>query len=315
MKVTEKLIRRIIGLLEGASIPSSEMKGEWVDTLVQEGVLLRVYSGSRKSYRLKDRAIFLDYMERHNALLRDPYRALELLGSESARSDIAADSGDSKSIKARACPGFAVNSFHPVSGRLDDKEIVINPMDGTFLFICDWKNFSIPEETVVVGVENMENFRKVALQRDLFRACLRVYEETHPGERFSGVGDDCPPLLFVARYPQSNDLVEWLKTINNPYFHFGDFDLEGIRIFQTEFESRLRDGRRILGYLIPPDIEARLANGTRQRYLKQYAYTLNVVSDDPSLGHLISLIRRYRRCYDQEGYIAKPIESGIISSS
>ena len=58
-------------------------------------------------------------------------------------------------------------------------------------------------------------------------------------------------VLFVSRYPQSADLREWLIKIPNRYIHFGDFDLAGICIYQSEFYKFLGDRA---GFLIPEDI-------------------------------------------------------------
>lgn len=109
-------------------------------------------------------------------------------------------------------------------------------------------------------------------------------------------------LLFVSRYPQSTDLRSWLCSIPNHYIHFGDFDLAGINIFLTEFHAHL--GERS-SFLIPKDIEQRLANnGTGQRYNAQYQKFKNLATHIPALQNLIDAINKYRRGYDQEGYIS-----------
>ena len=107
-------------------------------------------------------------------------------------------------------------------------------------------------------------------------------------------------FLFVSRYPQSIDLRSWLQSIPNRYIHFGDFDLAGIHIFLKEF-------RRYLGersaFFIPSDIEQRLRNGSQERYDDQVSRFVNLKSDDKDIQSIIDLINKYRRCYDQEGYI------------
>ena len=107
-------------------------------------------------------------------------------------------------------------------------------------------------------------------------------------------------LLFVSRYPQSSDLRLWLQSIPNRYIHFGDFDLAGIHIFLTEFYPYL--GERS-SYLIPSDIERRLAEGSQKRYDDQYAKFHKLKSEIPSIQMLIDLINKYHKGYDQEGYI------------
>jgi len=162
---------------------------------------------------------------------------------------------------------------------------VVNPPDGSFVFIDDWKHFSVPEDIVVVGIENMENFRMIRQQRKMFESLLGGKS-----------------LLFVSRYPQSTDLRNWLKSISNKYVHFGDFDLAGIHIFLTEFQKYLGDRA---SFLIPSDIEQRLTQGSSIRYNAQYGKFHTLHSLDKNIQSLLELINKYRRCYDQEGYIKK----------
>ena len=74
----------------------------------------------------------------------------------------------------------------------------------------------------------------------------------------------------------------------------------GIHIFLTEFHRYL--GERS-SFLIPADIEQRLARGSAARYNAQYRKFHTVQCGIPSLQHLLNLINKYHRCYDQEGYI------------
>ena len=136
---------------------------------------------------------------------------------------------------------------------------------------------------IIVGIENMENFRMIRQQRELF-------EKTIGSDR----------LLFVSRYPLSTDLRSWLQMIPNSYIHFGDFDLAGINIFLTEFHVHL--GNRST-FLIPSDIEERLTNGSTERYNDQYPKFKRLSTDIPEIQHLIDTINRCHKCYDQEGYI------------
>ena len=151
------------------------------------------------------------------------------------------------------------------------------------MFIADWQSFTIPKDVIVVGIENMENFRMIRWQRALFGRTI-------------GTGH----LLFVSRYPQSTDLRSWLQSIPNRYVHFGDFDLAGIHIFLTEFHANL--GERS-SFFIPADIEQRLTNGSMERYNAQYHKFRNLTTSLPNLQHLIDTINKHHRCYDQEGYI------------
>ena len=49
MKVTVALIEKLIRLRDGDSLPSSQLKGEWVEELVRDGVLISTSHKSRRS--------------------------------------------------------------------------------------------------------------------------------------------------------------------------------------------------------------------------------------------------------------------------
>lgn len=88
--------------------------------------------------------------------------------TEATRSEQAADTGNSKLVTSRSCPGFPVNSYEPITCSLNGKQLVVNPQEGTFLFITDWQSFTIPTDVTIVNIENMENFRFIRQQKALF---------------------------------------------------------------------------------------------------------------------------------------------------
>lgn len=157
-----------------------------------------------------------------------------------------------------------------------------------FVFIADYENFVVPQNVPIVGVENMENFRYVARQKNLFK---KIFQKS----LFDGM-----LILFVSRYPQSGNLVRWLQNSNNYYFHFGNIDLAGINIYLTEFYSKLGNRTR---FLVPPDVITRDENGSRERYDNQILKFENMKVADPRVQPLVNLIKKYHKCYDQEGYI------------
>jgi len=268
----------IQALIAGEQVAGSRISRKMLEELMDEGLLSVVTRGSRKSYRARD----IEALKRFLIDKDESYRMLDINASDS-RASMAAETGNSKLVKVRSCPGFPVNTFEPITCKLNAIDIVINPVEGIFLFITDWKVFSIPEDVVVVGVENMENFRMIRQQRALFESEIGKHR-----------------FLFVSRYPQSTDLRSWLQSIPNRYVHFGDFDLAGIHIFLTEFHQYLGDRS---SFFIPSDIEKRLAKGSNARYNEQYEKYHKLHCDINKIQNLIDLINKYHRGYDQEGYI------------
>ena len=284
MILTAALIEKLICLSNGEILPSGKLKGECFEQMRSDGILLPVTHGSRKSFRVADVSSFRDYLE-SKFDIRDLESTLDLLLQESSgRAEQVSVTGNSKFQKQRSFYGFLVNSCEPIIATLNGGNITIFPPDGSFFFVADYEQFSIPDDIVVVGIENCENFRHIKQQLYLFD------QQLNRGNR----------LLFVSRYPQNGDLVRWLSIIPNPYIHFGDLDLAGVAIFQNEFQQYL--GNRAT-FLIPNDYELRISNGSTIRYNDQFAKYGKITSDNPQLSELIAAIHRYHRGYDQEGFI------------
>lgn len=252
-------------LSKGESVGASRFPEKLLEHLRDEHLIIATSHGSRVSYKAVN----------PGAIIVPPDIA------EMTRAEQVEAFGDSKIYRTRSCPGFPVNSYEPIRAVLGGVALIVDPCPGTFLFISDWQNFEIPENVIVVGVENMENFRMARRQKYLFEYL-------------------CAPVLFVSRYPQSGDLVSWLESIPNRYIHFGDLDLAGINIFLTEFKCHL--GSRA-SFFIPKDVDKRLAMGSRDRYDAQLDRFGSLSTPDHHLEFLISLIHKHHRGYDQEGFI------------
>ena len=286
MKISKTLISTLQQLMDGGPVAASTLRKDIAETLLAEGLLTVQTHGSRRAFRAIDAIALKNFLQTHYEELRtlgDNY-----LDSYTTRFEQAAETGNSKLVMVRSCPGFPVNSYEPITCSLSGNEIVVNPPEGGFVFIDNWQQFTIPNDVVVVGIENMENFRMIRHQRKLFESVL---SDT--------------PLLFVSRYPQSKDLRKWLQGITNRYVHFGDFDLAGINIFLTEFQQFL--GARS-SFFIPSDIEKRLQIGSQDRYNNQLSRFRDLKCDENRIQAIIDLINKYHKCYDQEGYIMKQIE-------
>lgn len=282
MSLSKNQIQQLQRLLRGETIAWSSLNTDMRNTLIGEDLIIIKTNRSRKSIYVPNAEALKMFLEHHFEELRGMDWRSEDFSTAISRSELAANSGNSKTKEIRSCPGFMVNSYEPIYAKLNGKGIVIAPKEGTMLFVADWEHFEIPQEVLIVGIENMENFRCIRKQRYLF-----------PAER---------PILFVSRYPQSIDLRQWLIQIPNMYLHFGDFDLAGIHIYESEFYRYL--GARA-SFFIPDDIEFRIANGSLERYNAQYVKFKNYKPHDNKLFPLFEIINRYHRCYDQEGYIER----------
>ena len=297
--------RQILAMLNGEEVASSKLSPRMADMLRQEGLLLMKSNGSRCKYRMADARreacrVFLAQQFGLKCSLEDWIEAFGKskfregqenvthqndsslnLASQESRAELVSKVGDSKYKKVKTFRGFLVDCYTPIEATLDHRPFLLNPQEGSSVFINSPETFEIPEDMIVVGMENAENFMQIRKQKYLF------------GEK---------RYLFVSRYPQENlsDLRAWLKRIPNRYIHFGDFDLAGVHIYLSEFYAQLSDRA---SFLIPSDIESRLADGNASLYDQQYARFKNMEVTDARLQPLVDMIHRYRKGYEQEGYI------------
>ena len=280
MKKTVGLIEKLIRLVDGETLPSSTLRGDWFEQMEADGVLVTVTHGSRKSMR----AISTDSLRHYLASqynLHDLNSVLSILQADEAGRALQVNAtGDSKFVRQRTFKGFLVNSYQPIEAKINGVSVTLFPPDGTFVCISDYQQFTISPDVVIIGMENAENFRYIKRQKYLFSA----YEK----------------VLFVSRYPQNGDLVSWLKSIPNQYVHFGDLDLAGISIYQNEFYKHL--GERA-SFFLPDDFEYRICSGSRERYNAQLPQYGKMKIEDPRIEPVLACIHKEHRGYDQEGYI------------
>lgn len=281
-KLSASIARKLQKMLKGESLPSSTVPSWIARELSEEGLLSVISKGSRKSYRIINAEACNQYIcNRYTggATLDRWTELAEMKDEELDRSILVRETGDSKIRHLRTFRGFLVNCYEPLEATMGETSFSLSPQEGTAVFIQSPDKFRVADDILIVGMENGENFRQIRRQHNLF------------GSR---------KALFVSRYPQSADLRNWLADIPNPYLHFGDFDLAGIHIYLTEFYKYL--GNRA-SFFIPADIEERLKNGNGTLYDKQYARYKNMSVTDPRLLPLVKMIHRYRKVYEQEGFL------------
>ena len=270
----------LLKLAKGESVPSSSFKGDIVDEMIDNDVIVPIVHGRRKTYKAVSSDALADFLAANHEIRDLETYASFQTGPAPTRSAQVAALGNSKAVRRRTMRGFLVNTYEPIKVLYKGKTIELHPYDGTFTFIYDYYALALTPDVTIVGVENCENFRWVSKQKHLFR---------HLGK-----------VLFVCRYPQSGDLMHWLQSIPNRYVHFGDFDLAGVFIYQNEFYNKLGDRA---SFLVPADIEQRLKIGSRERYDTQIQRYSHMKVTDKRLRPIIDLIKKYRRGYEQEGYI------------
>lgn len=277
-KLSIGIAKKIIQLMQGESIPYGQLKSPIISQMIDNGILQVKLQGRSRRYifAIKPEA-FINYLS-NNWGINDLNIYINNLENGNTRAENIVASTNSKLSTIRTFKGFLVNCYSTIRATIRGQEISINPQDGTYTYIHDYEEFVIPTATLIIGIENPENFRLIKKQAYFFKA---------------------ESILFVSRYPQSNDLITWLQNIPNNYLHFGDFDFEGIRIFRDEYYQYLK-GKA--SFFIPDNIEEIIRKyGNKKLYDTQYKFNSSVsLNLNKDIEELISLFHKYKKCLEQE---------------
>jgi hypothetical protein len=278
MKIPIHIAENLVLLSQGKSIAAGSVKHAVIEELVAEKIIERT-GRIHKKLSIPNTKAFSIYLQNKYSINNLEQYVATLQRKNVSRGEATQVSGNSKLKNIRTFKGFLINCYFPVQAAINGKPVTIRPIEGTFQFICDFENFTIAENIIIVGVENPENFRYIEKQKYLF-------ENMNP--------------LFVSRYPQnqSKDLIKWLQSIPNQYLHFGDFDFAGIGIYLNEYKKHL--GNRA-SFLVPEDIENLLEHyGNKNLYDNQkIKLHLHSIRED-NLTKLIRIIHQYKKGLEQE---------------
>jgi hypothetical protein len=280
MKIPISIAENLILLRDGEKVPASKIQHNVVNEMLDNGILKKRILGRSKSLIYLPEKQVLDVFLQNHYGISDLQRYVEVLKTEKlTRADAIAVSSNSKLKRVRTFKGFLVNCYNPVQAKINGKETVINPIEGTFQFIYDFEHFEIPQEITVVGIENPENFRHIDKQKYLF-------ENIEP--------------LFVSRYPQnrSKDLIKWIQSIPNRYLHFGDFDVAGIGIYLNEYKKYLCDKAK---FFVPKNIEYLISKyGNKDLYNKQKMSCDKKEITEEKLLELLEILKSLKKGLEQE---------------
>lgn len=289
MTYSEKTIRVLLSLRDGEQVTKGVFSSSrQLQALETELTRLGSISFSRKGklmgyYMATDREHFVEACGRIDSSLTDLEAALRLAqGEVTSRAEKVVLFGNSKQDGAdRTVKGFTILADRTIEVEYQGRCFVIGPMVG--LHVVDRSSLSIPEKATLVVVENAECLYN-----------LRWIPNV-------GLKDEDGPFVILCRFPVCEEAKLWLETIPNRILYFGDFDLAGIRIYETEFKKRLGDR---ISFIIPDDLEERIRrSGNPELYARQVNERFaSTSSTSRELNRLIGMLHRMQSSYEQEGY-------------
>jgi hypothetical protein len=282
MRLPLPIAKKLLQLKTSKEVSSSQLNGSFSSALVSDGILIRKVIGRTKAKLQLQNPDLLDNYLKNKYGIGDLQKYIAGLENNNITGKEAVEiSSNTKIKKTRHFKGFLINSFLPFSYYLNGETYEFQPRHGSFLFIHDYETFSVPEKFTVIGIENPENFRFIERQQNFF-------------SKFNPI--------FVSRYPQSGDLITWLKGIKNSYVHFGDFDFAGIHIYLYEFKKHLLDRAT---FFIPSETKLLIQkNGNRELYNTQLRLKPSILKfNDPQVKPLIDIISAEKKGLEQQALI------------
>lgn len=291
MTYSEKTIRVLISLRDGEQVTKGAFSSSrQLQAFETELARMSAVSFSRKGkltgyYMVTDRDCFLEACGRIDPSLSDLDAALRLArGEVTSRAEKVALFGNSKQEGAdRTVKGFTILADRTIEVVYQGRCFVIGPMVG--LHVVDRSSLTLPESATIIVVENAECLYDL---RWIANVGLR---------RENG------PYVVLCRFPICEEAKLWLVNLTNRILYFGDFDLAGIRIYETEFKKRLQEK---ISFIIPEDLEERIRrSGNPHLYAKQINEGFMSISSPSGETHnVLALLHRLQSTYEQEGYCA-----------
>jgi len=278
MKIPVHIAEKLLELTQGKTLPASSAKHAIINEMVAEGLIERKGRIQKTLSVVNMNALVIYLQNKYSINNLEKY--ISILHQKNISRGAATEvSGNSKLKNIRTFKGFLINCYFPVQATINGRPIILHPPEGTFQFIYDFEEFVIPQDCIVVGIENPENFRFIEKQKYLF--------------------NDIKPL-FVSRYPQNQnkDLIKWLQIIPNNYIHFGDYDLAGIGIYLNEYKKHLKNRAT---FFVPKNIENLIEKHGNKSLYDNQKINFNLQSiNEKSLLKLIKIIHKHKKCLEQE---------------
>lgn len=198
-----------------------------------------------------------------------------------SRDEITDNYSYTKRVESKSFNGLMINVFDKLEVVCNSKKQYFYPMEGMGLFIHYTSKLELPDDVIVVGVENPQVVWYINKYEYLFEKDKKYL------------------FLCISEYKTTYQ-YKWLESFKGEYLHFGDFDLAGINIYLNTIVPRLKKTSSY-SFLIPDNINRLIKE---RKYKKDYSNQtryLNIQSlDDKNLQNLIDFIKDNKLTLEQE---------------
>mgnify|MGYP000432950012 CR=1 FL=1 len=166
--MTVAAARKVARMLNGESVGYSSFPVSLAEELLEEGVLVQSSYGRRGSYRICDVEGCRTFLAQRYSISGSLEEWIEMMSRQEAvsRAEQVAMAGNSKVRKIRGFKGFLVNSYSPIEAILREEPLVIEPVQGTSIFIEDYE-LQIPCDWMIKSVYSYQKADQPVLRVDV----------------------------------------------------------------------------------------------------------------------------------------------------
>ena len=274
MDIPQDIVEKLVRLIKGERIPASSLMHPIITELLNQGVVQKQTKGPDKIvYYNHDPESLLEYIE-NNFGANSLSKYLERGKKERSRKSDSIAALSLEHQKRNVFNGFFVTSPDGIENQLNNEIYIIDPPLGTSVyFVSQFRNFIPPPDATIIGIDDSDNFKRVAKQKEVF-------------------GID--KVLFVFKQPHSTDLIRWLEFIPNRYLHFCDFDFSSLTIYYSQYKKWLGEKCNLF---VPKDLEKLFTtNGDKSLYDDQLQFEpKGDALSDKTIQEIVTLIHRYKK--------------------
>ena len=240
-KIALSTLEKIVLLIKNENILYSEFNDRSVLRELEQLNIVTV-SGRPKIVLLNNKVMLFRYLQKSNQFIFDSIELLqeyidfEKNGDLKSKDEISKYQLTTKDSVSESFYGINIAVLRDTVVMQNNKEITLKPLHSGAYFFFQKDVIIIPEDTLVIGVENPQ----VVWLIDRYKRWFNYENEK---------------MVFILINDYKNGYpFQWIGTIKGRYLHFGDFDISGLSIYYNKVYPRL-ERKDLTQYFIPEGIE------------------------------------------------------------
>lgn len=293
-KLSLKAIENLSNLLKDGRIQAINMSNQRaLKDLVKESAI-KIINNRPLMYGVENPDLIYRYLSKSNNIkaksLAELLEYIKFEKSEQVKSrdEIVKHKKTTKDSVSNSFYGLHIAVLKDTQIYQGNELVTLKPNISGSYFLFHKLDIKIPDDTVIIGVENPQVLWLI--------------------HKYSYLFEDFKKAVFVLTNDISSGyFYTWISKISNKYIHFGDFDFAGLSIYYDKIKPKLKTKETY--FLVPNEIfDLIKSHGSKANYDKQSIYNIDRLKsriDDEKVLKLMDFILsvKIRKCLEQE-YLA-----------